>query len=116
MIECTIGQIIFHNTFCDIGSGVNIMSKVMYDYLFGDEPLFPTYMQLQMADQTIWFLEGIAKDIKVKIQDYYVPADFMILDIGEEEEDIPIILGRSFLNTTNADHLHWIRTNSLPIL
>jgi hypothetical protein len=46
MIECTIRQRIFHNTFCDIGSGVNIMSKVMYEYLFGDEPLFPTYMQL----------------------------------------------------------------------
>ena len=45
-IECTIGQRIFHKTFCDIRSGVNIMSKVMYEYLFGDEPLFPTYMQL----------------------------------------------------------------------
>jgi hypothetical protein len=43
-IECTIGQRIFHNTLCDIGSGVNIMSKVTYDYLFDDEPLFPTYM------------------------------------------------------------------------
>ena len=47
-------------------------------------------------------LEGIAKDIIVKIQDYYVPADFMILDMGEEQEGVPIILGRSFLNTTNA--------------
>jgi hypothetical protein len=45
-IECTIGQRIFHKTFYDIGYGVNIMSKVMYEYLFGDEPLFPTYMQL----------------------------------------------------------------------
>jgi hypothetical protein len=53
MIECTIGQRIFHKTFCDIGSGVNIMSKLMYEYLFGDEPLFPTYMQLQMVDQSI---------------------------------------------------------------
>ena len=51
-IECTIGQRIFYNTFCDIGLGVNIMSKVTYDYLFG-EPLFPIYMQLQMADQII---------------------------------------------------------------
>ena len=76
------------------------MSKVTYDYLFADEPLFPTYMQLQMVDQTIWFSEGIAKDIMVKIQDYYVPVDFMILDMGEE--DVPIILGRPFLNTTNA--------------
>ena len=54
-----------------------------------------------MVDQTIRFPEGIAKDIMVKIQDYYVPADFMILDMGEEE-DVPIILGRPFLNTTNA--------------
>ena len=52
-IECTIGQRIFHKTCCHIGSGVNIMSKVTYEYSFGDEPLFPTYMQLQMADQSI---------------------------------------------------------------
>jgi hypothetical protein len=56
-------------------------------------------------------LEGIAKDIMVKIQDYYIPTYFMILDMGRrrrrrrrrrEEEDVPIILGRPFLNTTNA--------------
>ena len=46
-----------------------------------------------MADQTIQFPEGIAKDIMVKIQDYYVPTDFMIVEMGEEEEeDVPIIL------------------------
>jgi hypothetical protein len=27
-IECLINQKVFHKTFCDIGSGVNIMSKV----------------------------------------------------------------------------------------
>ena len=76
------------------------MSKVTYDNLFG-EPLFPTYMQLQMVDQTIQFLEGITKDIMVKIQGKYVPTDFMILDMVEEQE-VPIILGRMFLNTTNT--------------
>ena len=44
MIECTIGQRIIHKTFYDIGSGVNIMYKVTYEYLFGNEPLYPTYM------------------------------------------------------------------------
>ena len=68
-IECTIGQRIFHKTFCDIGSGVNIMSKVTYEYLLGDEPLYPTYMQLQMAHQSIRFLEGIAKGVMVRIHD-----------------------------------------------
>ena len=78
------------------------MSKLTYEYLFGNKHLYLTYMQLQMADQSIQFSDGIAKDIMVKIQDHYVPADFMILDMGEEEEDVPIILGRPFLNTTNA--------------
>jgi hypothetical protein len=45
-IECTINQKIFRNTFCDIGSGTNIISKVTYVYLFGNEPLYLTYMQL----------------------------------------------------------------------
>jgi hypothetical protein len=38
----------------------------------------------------------------VKIQDHFVPTDFMVLDMGAEEEDTPIILGRPFLNTTDA--------------
>ena len=78
------------------------MSKVTYDYLFGDEPLFPTYMQLQMADQSIQFSEGITKDVMVRIHDQFAIVDFMVLDMGEEEDDMPIILLRPFLNTTNA--------------
>ena len=54
-----------------------------------------------MVDQSIQFPEGIAKDVMVKIQDHYAPTDFMVLDMGEED-DTPIILGRPFLNTTNT--------------
>ena len=102
MIECTIRQRIFHKTFWDIGSDVNIMPKVTYEYLFGNEPLYPTYMQLQMMDQSIRFPEGIAKDVMVRIHYHFAPADFMVLDMGEEEDNTPIILGRQFLNATNA--------------
>jgi hypothetical protein len=51
-IKCMINQRILHKTFCDTRSGVNIIAKVTYEYLFGKEPLYPTYVQLQMADQT----------------------------------------------------------------
>jgi hypothetical protein len=54
-----------------------------------------------MADQSIRFPEGVAKDIMVKIQDHYAPADFMVLDM-EEDDDSPTILGILFLNTTSA--------------
>jgi hypothetical protein len=45
--------------------------------------------------------KGIAKDVLVKIQEYYVPADFLVLDMLRDE-DTPIIMGRPFLNTTNV--------------
>jgi hypothetical protein len=67
-IECTINQKIFHNTFYDIGSGANKMSKVTYEYLFGNKPLYPTYMQLQMADQSLRWPKGIAKDVLIKFK------------------------------------------------
>ena len=55
-----------------------------------------------MVDQSIRFSEGIAKDVMVRIHDHFAPADFMVLDIGGEEDETPIILGRPFLITTNA--------------
>ena len=51
--------------------------------------------------QTIRFPEGVAKDILVKIQDEYAPANFVILDMGANI-DVPVILGWPFLNTVNA--------------
>jgi hypothetical protein len=39
-----------------------------------------------MVDQSIRFPEGITKDIMVKIQDHYAPADFMVLDMEEEDD------------------------------
>ena len=38
-----------------------------------------------MADQSIRFLEGIAKDVMVRIHDHYALVDFMVLDIGEKK-------------------------------
>ena len=37
----------------------------------------------------------------MRTHDQYAPADFMVLDMGEED-DTPIILGIPFPNTTNA--------------
>jgi hypothetical protein len=37
----------------------------------------------------------------VNIQDHYVLTDFTILDMGDED-DVHLILGRLFLNTTSA--------------
>jgi hypothetical protein len=101
IIECKIKDTTFFDTTYDTSSRVNIMAKVVYEYLFGDLPLYPTYMQLQMADLSLRFPEGIAKNIVVKIQDHNIPTDFLVLDIHGDDES-PIILRRPFVNTANA--------------
>ena len=76
------------------------MSKKTYDKLFYTT-LAPTSVYLQLADQSICYLEGVATDLLVKVRSAYVPIDFMILDMGNAK-DTPLILGHPFLNTVNA--------------
>jgi hypothetical protein len=54
-----------------------------------------------MADQSFHFVDGLAKDVSVQIDDHFIPIDFLVIDMGEDY-DPPIILGRPFLNTTKA--------------
>jgi hypothetical protein len=86
------------------------MSKVTYESIYGDLPLYSTYIMLQMPDQSQWFPEGIARDVPVKIKDNYVLTDFLAIDMGDEK-DPPIVLGRPFLNTTRA--IIYIRTGKI---
>jgi hypothetical protein len=101
-IECTINRCSFQKAICDTRSGINIMAKVTYKYLYGTMLLEPTYAQLQMADQTFRFVEGLVKDVPIQIDDHFIPTDFLVIDMGQDEYDPPIILGRPFLSTTKA--------------
>jgi hypothetical protein len=49
-------------------------------------------MMLQLVDSTVRYPAGITKDILVKIQGYFVPVDFMVLDM-EMTKESPLILG-----------------------
>jgi hypothetical protein len=76
------------------------MPKVIYDKL-NHHALAPTTMCLQLADQSVRHLKGIAKDILLKIWNFFVPVHFVILNM-EVDTKIPLILGRPFLSMTIA--------------
>ena len=49
--------------------------------------------------------KGIVEDVLVKVDKFYYPVDFVVLDIEpmlESINQVPIILGRPFLATSNA--------------
>ncbi|KAK3132494.1 hypothetical protein QOZ80_6AG0522850 [Eleusine coracana subsp. coracana] len=99
-ITCSIGTQNFDHALCDIDASVSVMPKDVFDKL-NYTALAPTPMQLQLADSSVRYLAGIAKDIPVKIRDCFIPVDFVVLDMDVGKET-PLIFGRPFLSTVDA--------------
>jgi hypothetical protein len=93
-IPCTIGNSHFDKALCDLGASINLMPLSVFRKLGLQEPT-PTNISLQLADRSIAYPHGIVEDVLVKVEKFIFPADFVVLDI-EEDENVPIILGRPF--------------------
>ncbi|XP_019256248.1 PREDICTED: uncharacterized protein LOC109234633 [Nicotiana attenuata] len=55
-------------------------------------------MSLQLADQTTIILEVIVEDVLVRVDKFVFPVDFIVVNM-EENREVPIILGKPFLDT-----------------
>ncbi|XP_062119186.1 uncharacterized protein LOC133832928 [Humulus lupulus] len=99
-IPCTIGNFESMKALCDLGASINLMSLSVFRRLkLGEARL--TTVTLQLAGRSIAHPRGIIEDILVKVDKFIFPADFIVLDM-EEDANVPIILGSSFLATGRA--------------
>ena len=67
--------------------------------------LKPTNITLSLANRSVKIPKGIVEDVLVKVDKFYYPMDFVVLDtepIAVGPNHVPIILGRPFLATSNA--------------
>ena len=81
----------------------------MYKQL-GLGELKPTNITLSLADRSVKIPKGVVEDVLVKVDKFYYPVDFVVLDIEpvvEGTNQVPIILGRPFLATSNAIIYFW---------
>ena len=88
----------------DLGASVNLLPYSVYMQL-GLGELKPTNMTLSLADRSVKIPKGIAEDVLVKVDKFYYPVDFVVLDtkpIESGPNHVPIIMGRPFLATSNA--------------
>ena len=99
-IPCHLGALFIDKALCDLGASVSVMPLSIFQKLNMGE-LKCTQMTLQMADRSIKYPLGILEDVPVKVGKFYIPVDFVVLDM-EEDSQIPIILGRPFLCTAGA--------------
>ncbi|XP_062100236.1 uncharacterized protein LOC133806121 [Humulus lupulus] len=94
-IPCIIGNFHCERALCDLGASINLMSLSVFKSL-GLGEARPTTVTLQLADRSLTHPRGIIEDVLVKVDKFIFPVDFIVLDM-EEDEDVPIILGRPFL-------------------
>jgi hypothetical protein len=100
-ISCFIRSEHFENALCNLGASVSVMPKVVFDKL-NYTSLWPTTMCLQLADQLVRYPAWIAEDILVRVRDFFVPLDFVVLDMDVDTRT-PLILRRPFLSIANAN-------------
>jgi hypothetical protein len=103
-ISCVIGNFKIEKALLDLGASVNLLPYSMYEQL-GLGELKPTGIILQLADRSVKTPRGIVEDVLVQIDKFYFSVDFIVLDthpVSNVGIQIPIILGRPFLATSNT--------------
>ncbi|XP_075504610.1 uncharacterized protein LOC142542047 [Primulina tabacum] len=85
---------------CDSGTSVNVMPSSLYEKL-GLSRMKPTELILQLADKSVKVPLGFVEEVEVQIDKMMLPADFFVLDM-ENDKNVLVILGRSFLATARA--------------
>ncbi|XP_015947216.1 uncharacterized protein LOC107472179 [Arachis duranensis] len=99
-IPYVIGETRIDRGFCDLGASINMMPLSLMKKLQINE-LRSTDVIIQLADKTQKQAEGVVENVLVKVGNYFLPTDFVVLDM-EESCLHPITLGRPFLATGRA--------------
>jgi hypothetical protein len=85
---------------CDLGASISVMPKKVYDML-DLPPLEKCYLDVHLLDITAKKPMGRVNDVLIKVNNNFVPVDFIVLDV-ECNPSCPIILGRPFLRTAGV--------------
>ncbi|XP_057761131.1 uncharacterized protein LOC130981561 [Arachis stenosperma] len=99
-VPCAIGETNFDRALCDLGASINLIPVSLVKRLQINE-ILPTDVVIRLADKTQKQAVGVVENVLLKVGKYFLPIDFVILDM-EESQLHPIILGRPFLATARA--------------
>ena len=103
-ISVNIGGTCVEKALLDFGASVNLLPYSVYKQLRLRE-LKPTTITLSLAARSKIFTKGTAEDVLVQVDKFYYPLDFVVLNIepvAVGANNVPIILRRPFLATSNA--------------
>lgn len=85
IIPCSIGSLKIGQALCDLGASIKLKSLSMTKKLNYGEPK-PTKMTLTLGDRSVTYPYGVLEEVWVRVDDLLFPADFVILDMPEDDE------------------------------
>ncbi|CAM8900229.1 unnamed protein product [Rhodiola kirilowii] len=96
-IPCSIGDMNFTSPLADRGASVSVMPLATYHKL-GLKGVKSAKMTLQLTDGTTRRPWGLVENVPIKVDKFYIPCDFVVIDMGDNFNS-SLILGRPFLAT-----------------
>ncbi|GKA25786.1 reverse transcriptase domain-containing protein [Tanacetum coccineum] len=111
LIPCKLTNSIEYLALADLGASINLIPYSIYDALSGTT-LKPPRMNIRLANHTYQYPMGVAENMLVQVRKFVFPVDFVILQM-EEDDRVPLILGRPFLHT--ADDIIRVKNKELNL-
>ncbi|GJQ96859.1 reverse transcriptase domain-containing protein [Tanacetum coccineum] len=100
LIPCTLANSVEYLALADLGASINLMPYSLYTSL-SKNTLKPTRMSIRLANHNYQYPMGVAENMLIQVRKFVFPVDFLILQM-EEDDKVPLILGRPFLHTADA--------------
>nr|GEW74578.1 hypothetical protein [Tanacetum cinerariifolium] len=103
LISVVVGNITIKKVLLDLDASINILPASLVDkYDLGT--LRKTDTIISLADRSTKIPRGTLEDVIVKLDDFYYPVDFFVMDTESPYKGVQpnIILGRPFLATIDA--------------
>jgi hypothetical protein len=102
VVTITIKEVSIGNTLIDLGATIDVMTATTLEQLWLQPLLRPTPTILELIDKTMVIPEGILDDVMVNLSSWEYLVDFLVIHSKDPTKGHPVILGRTWLVTTNA--------------
>jgi hypothetical protein len=101
-----IGNHKLEKAMLDLGASINVMTLSIYKDL-NLASLKETKVIIQLADRSNSYLEGVVKDVLIRVNKLIFPVDFYIIDMDDEFVSNPthILLGKLFMKTKEFEYV-----------
>ncbi|XP_023729171.1 uncharacterized protein LOC111876828 [Lactuca sativa] len=98
-----LGNLSVPRAMLDLGASINVLPYSLFKTI-GVGPLKRTGVIIQLDDCSLVHPKGVLEDVLVQVNELIFPADFYVLDMGDDDspKSSSILLGRPFLKNART--------------